>query len=107
MSLHYIDPNDTPRDCPRCKGVGQWIAINLQNGEPVDDDVGCSKCNGTGQLGNPDAPRFETTCRRSGRWYWRAVGDSWPIVWSPNDPPARLTEAEAIEAARKALGQPR
>jgi hypothetical protein len=97
MSLHYLNPDDEPRECPVC-----------DHGKVQDRPIGpcewvtCSRCGGSGQLGNPDATKVEIM----GWNDYPNTGHHDPVTfgyrfetmeWIGNFP----TEAGALVAARK------
>ena len=96
MSLHFANPADEPRDCFLCDGSGE-------SGRSGNRIIGCSPCKSTGRLGNPDAkPDISVffSARNNG-WCWRRTRDDQGIfAHGPFD-----TEAKALAAARKAMGQ--
>jgi hypothetical protein len=56
MSLHYMNPDEEPRECQKCDGTGQDLGSFQDEHQPVTDaDIECCDCDGTGQLGNPGA----------------------------------------------------
>ena len=87
MSLHYLNPDREPRECPMCKGTG----LNHRfTGAP------CNYCpNSTGRLGVESAqPDIEIIF--DGQVYWfRRPGE---VVGWPRD--CFDTEKEALEVAR-------
>jgi hypothetical protein len=97
MSLHYLNPDDEPRECHRCVGEGTPYPSH-----PEGSQIECSTCHGTGQLGNPDAPKVEIM----GWDDYPNTGHHDPVTfgyrfetmeWIGNFP----TEAAALAAARK------
>ena len=102
MPLHYIDPNDEPRECP---GVGRYDCVE---GSVLFGDETCPNCHGTGRLGNPQAePEIRTREFRTGDpmnrhlngWYWAPPGDKYAAYEHGPYP----TEAACLQAAREAL----
>lgn len=88
MSLHYSNPDDKLRDCPRCDDNSWWF---------------CNYCCGEGRLGDPDAQpdiEVEQFVYVDGEfWVWRPLRNymSPYIHWCDRSD----TEAEALRAARK------
>ncbi len=82
MSLHFLDPDKAPRECPSC--------IDVIPGEM------CTRCEGTGTLGDPEAkPDIEINFDGQVFWY-RSPGET---VLYPHE--CYETEAEALTAARE------
>lgn len=101
MSIHYLNPDDEPRECERCKGAGYKNdrLIVLDDLESL-----CNGCGGTGRLGNVDGPRIFTSRSpdfaddhpmESG-WYFGPDVEVGP-VFGPYS-----TESAALDAARAA-----
>lgn len=103
MAIHYLNPDDEPRECRRCEvdgtGTGTLLDFDGTNPEP------CDVCDGSGQLGNPDGPSVDIREGMDGkRWGWRIIG-RWNTAleakhqgWNRPYP----TREAALEAARKA-----
>ena len=111
MSHHYINPSDEYRDCESCDGSG--YATGCTETDRLRGDLwACLLCDGTGKLGDPDAkPEIEV-------WEYFMEGKSIGYFWNEhgtdemcgkpngiNSMSAFVSEAEALEAARKALTQ--
>lgn len=101
MSLHYIDPNDAPRECPNCNHGECWRDVDY-GGDHSTEHWECGSCNGTGRLGREGAePEIEVYFSMKGSendgYYARTV-DGRHIGSGPHP-----TKASALAAARKAL----
>jgi len=85
MSLHPLRAEDEVRPCPPCRDL-----LKMSN---------CTVCNGTGQLGDPDAELVIEVFHGGGRrWHIRSG--------CPNNLRGQCgyaTHDEALAAARKAL----
>lgn len=105
MALHYVNPNDEPRECMGCLGKGRPGGDTTCDGTPRQRRrPRCSECRGTGRLGNEDGAAFEvwyddleTAEGAPAGWYYDA-----PSMGDPSGPHA--TEAAAVAHARKAMG---
>jgi len=116
MALHYLRESDQPRPCSGSDSPCETLIGTVMGREPcirakghlghcAPDHRHCPDCNGTGQLGNPGAPRVETWNEQGDyqsmdSWGWYAelqLEDSGMFGPYP-------TEAEALAAARKAAG---
>jgi hypothetical protein len=85
MTTYYVHESDTPRECPRCDGNGSSARFT------------CVSCT-NGQLGNPEAPRFEVVehrgcCDSVPGWYVSGIFNGGPFA----------SEPLSVEAARAAL----
>ena len=91
MALHYLNPEDEPRECRELTRIDRPA-------ETIHSQHPCScRCNGTGRLGNSDAERIEVKYLDGvGRWAWRRPGAA---LWK--DLKAR-EENSAVEEARDA-----
>ena len=71
MNVHYLDPEDEPRECPGCFAC--CPCEHHQFAGPREP------CNGTGQLGNPEGPKVEIQETFPGVFRYRLPiqGDAW------------------------------
>ncbi len=92
MPLHFLNESDAPRECPNCHGIG-WGRVDTSVGMFRPD---CPECNGTGRLNANAKPDVETDF--DGQvWWHRSPGETVGYPRKCFD-----TEAQALEAARKA-----
>lgn len=102
MSLHYIDPNDEPRECPSCEGVGYRHIRQDCDGTYDGPENDCpGDCNGTGRLGDPEKrAEIDVFLHDKGdfgeEWGWVGIAERCCLRFYD-------TESEALAAARKAL----
>ncbi len=100
MSLHYLNPDDEPRECPGCDGWGR-VETNSSFGarryDPHSKMRDCNDCNGTGRLGVEGALPDVEIAEQRGEWKWALVADGDLCTWFGPFP----TETAALEAARK------
>lgn len=92
MSLHHLDPDREPRECPSCDGLA---------GEHEHPRDLCEDCGGFGRLGVEGAePDVEIHWRPYlGGYSWRLAGESeWRLPLLP-------TKSAVLAAARSAHSQ--
>lgn len=102
MSLHYLDPEREPRECPKCLGTGYAPCCGPRDRER-GDLWACTECCGTGRLGVEGAEPDILTMQGCGGWVYSLdtnqaahPGGGTLSVTGPFP-----TEAAALEAARK------
>lgn len=112
MALHYLNPDDEPRECPgHCSECGEVWPCTVERGRDwvnaraiafhtrSHKTRGCraNGCNGTGRLGREGAEPDVEVALLAGVWKWTRrldPHDSWHGPYP--------TEADALADARKA-----
>lgn len=98
MSLHYLRPEDEPRECSNCGPSTPTAGL----AERIEECRIACECHGTGRLGaegkEPDVRVFVAS--NGWWWYWR--NESAAIAGMMGGP--YPTESAALAAAREAAG---
>jgi len=108
MSLHYLDPEREPRECPRCDGLGSVYRPKSRRNLKPEDYLQCLDCAGTGRLGvegaEPDVEVRDFTPMGSSAdvFYWRTVAGGSRTFDELDLCGPHPTEALALTAARAA-----